>query len=515
MRQTNIPAEVLDLAEIRKAKARRNLLDFIDYCRPGYIRNWHHKVIAEYYQRLLYGDITRLIVSTPPQVGKTELVSRYGVAFALGKDPDKKIILTSYSASLASSLNRDVQRIMSSLEYQEVFPETKIPGIGVKASGSALRNSDLVEVVGRKGSVFSAGIGGSVTGRPLQLGIIDDPVRGRADAESKVVSEAIWRWYSGDFLTRQAPGARIIITQTRWSETDLAGRLLKLQQEDPNADKWTVLSFPAIAEDPVAPYDPRQPGEPLWEWKANLQDLARVRALSEYDWASLYQQRPHNDAFCLFDMDAMRLVAPNQVDLKKCKFYGALDPSMGGKDFAAVVTVATLPDGRWLVWDADLSYDSQSKSMMKIIQKHQQFKYSSFVIESNSLGHAKSAPGDSLFVLELRKEQAKAHVTLPYRLEWHTQNKMDRIRAMQPYFANGQLCFRSDWAAVYPELINQMRLVPDPTAHDDGPDCLHMCIDALVKATKTATAINYSNIRGEQTTPGWQISNHEDEDEDY
>ena len=70
MRQTNVPGQVVDLAEIHKVKARRHLIDFIKYCRPGYIINWHHKIIAEYYEQLMFGDIKRLILSVPPQYGK-------------------------------------------------------------------------------------------------------------------------------------------------------------------------------------------------------------------------------------------------------------------------------------------------------------------------------------------------------------------------------------------------------------------------------------------------------------
>jgi predicted phage terminase large subunit-like protein len=403
---------------------------------------------------------------------------------------------------------------MISPEYQALFPESKLndKNIATTAQSNYLRNSEVFEIVGHTGRYFCAGVGGGISGQPMLYGNIDDALKGRQDAESKTVRDSIWNWYNGDFYTRQGKDARILITATRWNEEDLPGKLLKLQASDNRSDKWTVVSLPAIAEDPIAPYDPRQPGDPLWEDRYPLSHLEKVRAMSEYDWASLYQQRPHNDAFSLFNTELMHLIEPQTVDLKKCKFYGALDPSQGGSDYAAIITVALTPEGNWLVWDCDLSYDAQSKSLLKIIQKHQQFKYTSFVIESNSLGHAKSAPGDSLFILELKKEQAKQRVAIPYVLEWHTKNKIDRIRSLQPYFANGTLAFRSDWVNVYPEFINQMRLVPDPSAHDDGPDVLEMAIDTLLKMNRKANAINYSNIRGDSVRPGWQAADPDEEE---
>jgi predicted phage terminase large subunit-like protein len=245
-----------------------------------------------------------------------------------------------------------------------------------------------------------------------------------------------------------------------------------------------VLNFPAIAEDPIPSYDPRKIGDPLWPDRYPLTHLKKVRASSEYDWASLYQQRPHNDAFSLFNPDLMSKVEPATIDLTKCKFFGSLDPSEGGADYAAIATLAVLPDGRWLVWDCDLSFDPQSRSLQKIVEKHRQFNYSSFIIEQNSLGHAKSAPGDPIFIIELRKEQAKYNVAIPFKLVWNTQNKADRIRSLQTHYANGQLCFREDWPNVYPELINQMRLVPDPTSHDDGPDSLEMTVSGILNIKK-------------------------------
>lgn len=203
---------------------------------------------------------------------------------------------TSYGADLASRMNRDVQRIIDSPYYHELFPKTTIWGKNIRtvASGTYLRNSDIFEIVGHNGVYKCAGIGGGITGMGFTHGIIDDPIKDRKEAESKAFRENLWDWYTSTFYTRREKDARILITLTRWNEDDLAGRLLKLAQDDPKADQWTVISFPMIAEE-GNPIDPRNPGDPLWPEKFPPNELEAVKTvMGSYEWVALMQQRPTN-----------------------------------------------------------------------------------------------------------------------------------------------------------------------------------------------------------------------------
>ncbi len=470
---------------MKKELARRRLLDFILYTKPDYEVNWHHKVICEYYERWAFGDIDRLMLFMPPQNGKTEIVSRRGPAWILGRNPNAKFVSCSYAADYAQGINRDVQRIIDSLEYKELFPGTTLNEHNVRTSahGNYVRNNDLFEIVGHGGRYKCAGRGGGISGNPMTHGNIDDILKGRSEADSPAIRKEAWGWYSGEFFSRQGKKAKQLITATRWNEEDLPGMLLKLAKENPDAPQWTVISFPAVAEEPIAPYDPRRPGDPLWPDRYPLAHLRQVRALSEFDWAALYQQNPHNDAYSIFKIDSMSKVDLSEIDLSKCTLYGSLDPSKGGQDFAALVTIAVLPDGRWMVYDCDLTVDVQSRSIAKLIAAQREYNYKAVWIEANSLEIAKSAweKGQrSNFELVLRQEQAKEKVAVPYRLIWHTQKKEDRIRSLEVHFQNGQLCFRSDWVKAYRELINQFRMFPDKAAHDDGPDAIEMLVAGML-----------------------------------
>lgn len=286
-------AAVLDAPSVEaidRELARRSLLGFTEFTHPHYETNWHHAVIAGALDRVLEGCCRRLMVFVPPQNGKSELVSRRFPAYAFGKRPDLRMVATSYAASLAHDMSRDVQRIMDSPDYRAVFPGTRL----ATSKGEEIKTTDQFRIVGREGVYHAAGVGGSVTGKTFDIGLIDDPTKNRQDAESETYRKTVWDWYTSTFYTRQfgSDGA-IVILMTRWHEDDLAGRLLAQQAQGGEfADQWEIIELPAINERGPNAYDPRRQGDPLWPAKYPLDELAKRKALSSYDWSSLYQQRP-------------------------------------------------------------------------------------------------------------------------------------------------------------------------------------------------------------------------------
>lgn len=277
-------------SELERRRGTSSLINFTSYTFPEYEVNWHHRVVANHLDNVLTGEIRRLMVFMPPQNGKSELVSRRFPAYALGKDPNLRFIATSYSAGLAHDMSRDVQKVMDTRDYRVLFPEARL----ASGSDSEIRTSEQFDLVGRRGYYRSAGVLGGITGKSADIGLIDDPIKNRAEAESETYRKNVWDWYISTFATRQFGNTgRIIICLTRWHEDDLAGRLLRLAAEDPNADQWVVLSFPAIAEGELHPQDPREQGEALWPSKYPLSNLrARKASAGTYDWSALYQQRP-------------------------------------------------------------------------------------------------------------------------------------------------------------------------------------------------------------------------------
>ena len=293
--------------ELTREKARRSIADFCLFTDDRYQMNWHHRLLCEYLDAFTRKEVRRLMVFMPPRHGKSELVSRKLPAFIFGRDPDANIISTSYSADLAQRMNRDVQRIMDGAPYMELFPETRLSGKNSRTvTGHALRNSDIFEIVGHRGSYRGAGTGGGITGMGGDYIIIDDPIKNREEANSTTYREKLWEWYTSTLYTRQEKNGSILITLTRWHEDDLAGRLLDLAKKDPSADQWEVLLLPAVAEKNRHPRDPRQEGEALWTDKYPLTELAKIRAtVGIYDWSAMYQQRPQPQGGTIFKREWM------------------------------------------------------------------------------------------------------------------------------------------------------------------------------------------------------------------
>lgn len=291
----------LTIDDIRKERAKRardSLLNFTTYTNPNYEANWHHINLMNALERMANGELKRLMVFMPPRHGKSEIVSRRYPAYMLGRNPNLEIIGTSYSASLASSMNRDVQRIIESKEYDDIFPDTKLSGSNVRsdAKGSYLRNSDEFEIVGYRGSYKSAGIGGGITGSGADLAIIDDPIKNRSEAESQTYRDKVFDWFTSTLYTRLEKDASVLVTLTRWHEDDLAGKLLKLAEDDPEAEQWEVISYPAIFDErnpKIDKTDPRKQGEALWPNKYNIKTLQTMKkTIGSYEWSALYDQRP-------------------------------------------------------------------------------------------------------------------------------------------------------------------------------------------------------------------------------
>jgi len=232
------------------------------------------------------GKIKKLMVFMPPQHGKSELVSRRLPAYLLGLKPTAKIIGCSYSADLASSFNRDVQRIIDSQEYKNIFPNTRLNSSNARTSGTFLRNADIFEVVGHKGFYKSCGIGGSLTGTPADIGIIDDPIKDAMEADSLTYRARAWEWFTNVFLTRLHNDSQILVTQTRWNEDDLSGRILS------NMQGWEVLSLPAINEHGRTDHDPREVGQALWPERHSLERITEIRQSNPRAFHALYQQDP-------------------------------------------------------------------------------------------------------------------------------------------------------------------------------------------------------------------------------
>lgn len=285
-------AEGAMIEQAKRELSRRHFPDFVNYINEGYTMKWFHRVIAEKCQLVLDGKIKKLMIFVPPQHGKSELATRNFPAFALGKNPNLKIGIISYSASTAEKLGKSVQRRVESSYFKNIFPEKIISN----GRDDLKKTNGYFETSGG-GYCVSVGVDGPLTSMAIDLGIIDDPIKDRKEAKSLTIRQNVYEYYVDVFSTRLHNNSSQILIQTRWDEDDLAGRLLRDDGifSELNPQGWTVVKFPAIKENDINKYDPRSEGEALWPEKHSLEKILSAKRKSLITFNSLYQQDPKPD----------------------------------------------------------------------------------------------------------------------------------------------------------------------------------------------------------------------------
>lgn len=232
--------------------------------------------------------------------------SRKLPAFMLGLNPDKKICIGSYAATIARDFNRDVQRIIDTPSYRELFPETYLNGSNVVTMANTyLRNSDVIEMVGRKGSLRVVGRGGSLTSKTVDVSILDDVYKDYAEGNSPIVRNAAWKWYTTVVRTRLHNDSQELIVFTRWHDDDLIGRIEKSGEtvidikswddvKNIPAGAWVRINFEGLKTGEPTEIDPREPGAALWDRRHSRAKLEGQRALDPVQFQCLYQGNPGN-----------------------------------------------------------------------------------------------------------------------------------------------------------------------------------------------------------------------------
>lgn len=315
-------------SEIKEEKARRHLDDFARrMLRLEPAR--HHRYVNAKLEAVSQGVIKRLMLFEPPGHAKSTYASWLFPAWYMGGHPADNVIAASHTGTFAESWGRKVRNLFA-------LPEWPFPDVFLAEDSQAAGQWATNE----RGEYFAVGVGGAVTGRRADLAIIDDPVKGREDADSETVRNKLWEWYRADLHTRLKPGAAVIIIQTRWHEDDLSGRILPEGYDGRSGDiegrdgeLWHVVSLPALAEanDPLG----RKPHEALWPEWFSAETLMGERALQgERNWAALYQQRPSPEEGDYFRRDWFRWYEemPRPETLR---MYGASDYAVtsGGGDY--------------------------------------------------------------------------------------------------------------------------------------------------------------------------------------
>jgi hypothetical protein len=269
------------------AKARDYFYAYRILMNPTMLLNWWTEQVSNHLQQF-YADLSagkrpKLALMAPPQHGKSKAVNDF-IGWVAGKDPNVKTIFASYSDELGYRANVDLQRaIKSSKTYEKIFGRTVI------GEGQWVCNQSLIEFCEHAGSFRNVTIQGGVTGFALDLGIIDDYTKDRAEANSASTRQKVWDWFVDVFQTRVSAASGLLIVCTRWHMDDLLGRYLI---KHANSENVKVLRYPAIAEEDG---EFRKKGEALFpEFKPLELLLERKHEMSIGSWEAEYMQKPHH-----------------------------------------------------------------------------------------------------------------------------------------------------------------------------------------------------------------------------
>src|SRR6185369_3044755 len=299
---------------LKRRLARKSLPAFIDYLDFGFAFAAHHRLLMSELEAVEIGKTERLMVLMPPGSAKSTYTSILFPPWFMGRNKQHSVLGVSNTTELAERFSRRVRNIVAGDEFNRVFNFT------LSNDSAAAGNWETTE----GGEFFAAGMGAAIAGRRADLGLIDDPIKTREEADSDRVRQKHWEWYLNDFLTRLKPGARQIVIQTRWHEDDLGGRILERE-----ADRWKVVKLPmlAVANDPLG----RQQGERLWpEWFT--EEMISTAKMDTRSWNALYQQEPVPDDGDYFRRDNFSEYVQLPENLR---YYGASDLAVteGAGDF--------------------------------------------------------------------------------------------------------------------------------------------------------------------------------------
>jgi predicted phage terminase large subunit-like protein len=318
---------------------RDTLTAFTGYTFRGYQQAGHLVNLDMVLEAVERGELKRVIIAMPPRHGKSEKVSVRFPAWFLGRNPDKRVVISSYAADLAVRFSRQVRTLVQSERYAALFPDVKL------AQDS--RSAEQWDIAGRRGGLKAVGVGGPLTGHGANVLVIDDPLKNREEANSALIRQNVWDWYTSTAYTRLEDGGAVVVCMTRWHEDDLVGRLLEAQQE-PQADQWHVVHMPAIDET----------GAALWPSKYDITALESIRAnIGEYDWNALYQGRPTPREGSFFKVAQVGIVDVAPAGLRACRGWdlaateGAGDytvgPKLEGPDAEGFWYWTDMTYGRW------------------------------------------------------------------------------------------------------------------------------------------------------------------------
>ena len=438
--------------EIKKKKLRDNYASYVAYTFGGtYIQSAFHKILCSICQnvveRIEKGEQVRVLLSTPPQVGKSTHLTETLPSWFIGRNPDLSCIITAYNSDIAEKFgDRNRQKVKQF--GKEIF--------GIEISDSQ-DNKTLFQIKNHQGQIFSAGILGGLTSNPSALTIVDDPFKNGEEAESQDIRDRVERVYWDSIETRtRALGGGIIVVHTRWHEDDLIGRLAKKQG-------FIVINIPLVWESGYDKLLHRKVGETLcpelgrtteWCMKTKANVGSRV-------WNALYQGRPYVEGGNIIQRKDIRRYDKYSLPLDFDEMVISCDLSFGAtsksSDPNCYILWGRKGGNHYLLewWNKKCGFQETLNAIKMIRAKYQNAR--KILIESKANGRA---------TIELLNQSIGGVVPFDPQMN----SKESRLKLSAPYFESGSIYVPTEeYNPNVEEIIEQWLKFPN-VAHDEYVD---------------------------------------------
>lgn len=427
------------------------------------------------------------MISVPPQHGKSLGTSNLLPAYMLGCDPSLRICIGSYSFALARRFGLGVRRMIGSDEYASIFPNTFLKGMRQSEKGeNALRTADEFDIVGADGGLRLVGRECSLTGNRVDVMILDDIYKDAAEANSPIIRQAAWDWYTSVVRTRLHNDSQEIVVFTRWHEDDLIGRLMHSEQvvdieslgdvHNLGRQTWVRVNFEALKRGTPSGLDRRSSGEALWSARHSAELLEQKRRLDSVVFESLYQGNPVSKQGLLYPEFQTYDAHPQG------RVLNYTDTADMGEDRLCSICYTVGADRCINV--VDVIYSSQPMEITEQLVAQMLLKWDvrQALVESNSGGRGFARAVQSLVS------------SCAVRCFHQSANKESRILT-NASMVGMRIIMPCDWRRRWPEFaadVTAFKRVFRANRHDDAADALTGIIETeFGKATRKIQTINF------------------------
>ena len=473
----------------------------------------HHRLLIDKLDLIARKEILRLMVMQPPGSAKSTYASILFPPYLLARSPKQKVVAGSYNTDLSDYFGKKARAVADSTRFRGIWSESLDPGAGRSKNEWVLTNGS---------EYYGTGVGAGVTGRRADHIIIDAPIKGRQEADSKHVRDLTWDWYMTDIRSRRKPDGTISIITTRWHEDDLCGRILNFGKDGITGDEkpvyisgsgwfkaydgemWYVLSLPAIAElehnfenvrEGSRPEEGdimgRQQGEVLWPAYYKKEEVYQEReSQDERNWSALWQCRPSPEAGDFFKRENIKFYTelPEHLEM-----YGSGDYAVtaGGGDYTELGIGGIDPEDNLYLVDWWFGQTDSAEWMKQLFRLQGLHKCGNWFEEK---GQIEKSLGP--FILKMMIDSGmyfnQKKIAMKHDKPTRAQTIRGRLSQGKVYFPAKGSERHGKWVD---HLIQQMLVFPSGT-HDDAVDVLSLFGLGLMSMRKAGVPHQQPKVPG-------------------